>query len=127
MHYTKSIFFRTKIVLSLIIITVSVIACRIVYIQTIKGNIWRTYARQTQLEYRKIPALRGNIYAENGILLATSLPRYILAMDPTVISETLFTENIGPLSRSLSNFFKDHPASYFHSQQSVHDHLQWKR
>ena len=113
MHYTKSIFFRTKIVLSLIIVTVSIIACRIVYIQTVKGNIWRTYAKQTQLEYRKIPALRGNIYAENGILLATSLPRYILAMDPTVISETVFTENIGPLSRSLSTFFKDHPASYY--------------
>lgn len=98
------------------IVMVSIIACRIVYIQAIKGSIWRTYAKQTQLEYRKIPALRGNIYAENGILLATSLPRYTLAMDPKIISETLFTENIGPLSHSLSNFFKDHPASYYHEK-----------
>ena len=83
------------------------IAYRIFNLQFIEGSKWREVAANTSLQYRTIEATRGNIYSDNGSLLATSLPFYRVCMDPTIADEALFKQNIDSLSIRLSRFFGD--------------------
>jgi len=65
------------------------------------------------LEYITVKAVRGNIYSDNGSLLATSLPEYRIAFDPSVSDQRVFSAGIDSLSLLLSKFFKDRrPADY---------------
>ena len=114
MRFIKSILLRARIVLLIVLGMTGCIVCRILHIQVIEGNKWRTYARQTQLEYKPILASRGNIYAENGVLLATSLPFYSLAIDPTVATDEVFFQNIKPLSHKLAAFFGDYSPQHYY-------------
>ncbi|MCH8318293.1 MAG: transpeptidase family protein, partial [Bacteroidetes bacterium] len=54
-----------------------------------------------------VKATRGNIYSDNGSLLATSLPFYKVAFDPTIASDELYKQDIDSLCILLSGFFKD--------------------
>lgn len=53
-----------------------------------------------------VPAMRGNIYASDGTLLATSSPRYDIYIDFKAIDSTLWKDSIKALSDSLARFFK---------------------
>lgn len=86
-----------------------VIVFRVVRIQfTSKEKmVQQTEALKTQM--RTIEASRGNIYSDNGSLLATSIPFYELRMDMKAdgLTEKNFSENVDSLSYCLSNLFKD--------------------
>jgi len=58
-----------------------VIFGRTVSIQTIEGEKWRSMADSLYIDYRPVMADRGNIMAEDGSLLATSLPYFKIYMD----------------------------------------------
>jgi cell division protein FtsI (penicillin-binding protein 3) len=64
---------------------------------------------------KEIPATRGNILSDSGDLLATSLPFYEIAFDPTVVDEKVFLENINDLSEKFSTFFKTHDKTYYNN------------
>ena len=55
----------------------------------------------------KIQASRGNIFSDDGSLLAISMPLYNVFLDLSVIDEQLFDVEINSLSQSLSMLFKD--------------------
>ena len=55
----------------------------------------------------KIKASRGNIFSDDGSLLAISMPLYNVFVDLSVIDKDLFNKNIKDLSISLSNLFND--------------------
>jgi cell division protein FtsI (penicillin-binding protein 3) len=86
---------------------------RIAKLQLNEGDKWRAKAEITNFQYREIPATRGNIYAENGSLLATSLPFYKVAMDPTVIKSELYEKGIDSLALMLSSFYEDKSAAAY--------------
>ncbi len=83
------------------------IVWKIVHVQVVEGSHWREIAEEVTLEYMDVKATRGNIYSDNGSLLATSLPFYKLAFDPTAPKEKFFREGIDSLSLLMSRFFKD--------------------
>jgi cell division protein FtsI (penicillin-binding protein 3) len=83
------------------------IVWKIVHVQVVEGAHWREIAEEITLEYMDVRATRGNIYSDNGSLLATSLPFYKLAFDPTAPKEKFFREGIDSLSLLMSHFFKD--------------------
>jgi len=85
---------------------------KIVVINTIEGEHWRGKAQDLTLDMRKIEAARGNIYADNGALLATSVPVYEVRMDFQAdgLSGSYFNEKVDSLSRALSNLFNDKSA-----------------
>ena len=56
-------------------------------------------------ELFKIKASRGNIFSDDGSLLAISMPLYNVYMDLSVIDENIFNSDIGDLSISLHNLF----------------------
>lgn len=93
----------------MILLFALVILIKIVYVQFVDGDMWRKKALQMSVRPMKIKATRGNIFSDNGSLLATSLPFYKLAMDPTpkVVKNEVFKEGIDSLSLLLSRFFKD--------------------
>ena len=97
---------KNTFVLFLIIAVCAVV--QMVRLQTVKKKevINRTAGRI--FETKAIPATRGNILARDGrSLLATSIPRYRVALDPTVASKEYFDDNIKELSIQLATYFKD--------------------
>ncbi len=50
---------------------------------------------------------RGNLYADNNKLLATSLPFFELRLDTEVAADTLFTKNVDSLATCLAKTFKE--------------------
>lgn len=73
----------------------------------------------------KIEAPRGNIFSDDGSLLAISMPLYNVFLDLSVIDEQLFDDNINNLSQSLSILFKDKSAKEY--EQYLRDSKSKKR
>jgi cell division protein FtsI (penicillin-binding protein 3) len=82
-------------------------------VQLKEGDKWRAKAEQVNFQYREVPATRGNIYAGDGSLLATSLPFYRVAIDPTMAKEAKFKSGIDSLSRMLAGFYNDKSATAY--------------
>ena len=113
MIFTKEILLRARIMLLSVMIFMVAIIIKIINVQYFEGSKWRDIAKQSQLEYKPILASRGNIYSDDGALLATSLPFYAVALDPTIVSEEDFQQGIEILSQKLSDFYEDRPAEYY--------------
>lgn len=110
MNIKRSIVLRVRVVFILISLAAAAIPYAIVQIQFEEGEKWRKKSEQINFDFREVPASRGNIYAEDGSLLATSLPFYRLAFDPTMAKDATFSEGIDSLSNLLANFYKDKSA-----------------
>lgn len=52
-----------------------------------------------------LTAARGNLYASDGSILATTVMRYDVFLDFKTMKDTVYTNNIGPLTDSLSKMF----------------------
>ncbi|GAB4022979.1 PASTA domain-containing protein [Spirosoma sp. KCTC 42546] len=81
------------------------------YLQTFKGKFWRERVQETLIRRDTIPAMRGNIYANDGSLLATSLPTYVVGLDPTMAKPEYFTKKIDSLALLLSRIYRDRSAN----------------
>jgi len=93
---------RSLIVLAGLFLFAMLIVAKLVHIQYIEGNKYRAMAQKYTVKEFTIKANRGNIYAEDGSLLATSVPRYDIAFDPTVPSNKNFNKKIDALCAKLS-------------------------
>lgn len=113
MNIKQSIVLRVRVVFILIALGSLAIPYRIAQLQLSEGDQWREKAESTNFQYREIPATRGNIYAQDGSLLATSLPFYKVSMDPSVASPELFTKQIDSLALRLSTFYQDKSAAAY--------------
>ena len=61
----------------------------------------------------KIKASRGNIFSDDGSLLAISMPLYNIYMDLSVVEKNTFNSEIESLSISLSELFNDKSAKEY--------------
>ena len=52
-----------------------------------------------------LKAARGNLYASDGSILATTVMRYDVFLDFKTMKDTVYTNNIGALTDSLSKMF----------------------
>ncbi|HAA19650.1 MAG TPA: cell division protein, partial [Cytophagales bacterium] len=101
---------RVRIAFLAVVLFAVAILGKMIKIQVVDGKEWNQRAEDIGLQFRTIPATRGNIYSDNGSLLATSVPFYRLAFDPTVASDKVFTEGLDSLSILLASFFGDKTA-----------------
>lgn len=85
------------------------IVARVLYIQFALGGELRQQSKDMTLEYRKVEALRGNIFSADGNFLAISVPVYELRMDTKAdgLKDSVFKKNVDSLAWNLSNLFKD--------------------
>jgi cell division protein FtsI (penicillin-binding protein 3) len=105
----KSILVRIRLVFFLGVLFALAIAYRIIHIQYIDGDEWRS--KSNSFTKKEIKATRGNIYADDGSLLATSLPLYRLGFDPSVSRKDkklgeIFSKGLDSLSMLLSRRFR---------------------
>ncbi len=79
------------------------------YIQFVEGDQWRERARNSTMRYANVDAIRGDILADDGRLLATSVPIYEIRMDlhRSVVSDDVFQKGIDSLAFRLSRLFRD--------------------
>lgn len=62
-----------------------------------------------------LKAARGNLFASDGSILATTVMRYDIYLDFKSMRDTIYSKNIGALTDSLSRMF-DRPRSYFRAK-----------
>jgi len=114
----KNIVLRFGIVYTLICLSFLLVLFRIVKIQFFERNEWLALAAKNVKTNIVVKPTRGNIYACDGRLMASSIPTYYVYMDLRVPAlhdkeGILFKNNIDSLSIYLSSFFKDKtPTAY---------------
>jgi cell division protein FtsI (penicillin-binding protein 3) len=96
------------------------IVVKIVFIQFVDGDKWQSKVESLTTDLREITPVRGNIYADNGTMLATSVPVYEIRMDmrADALTKEMFYESLDSLSVSLSLLFADHSPEYYKSRLS---------
>ncbi|UXP30739.1 transpeptidase family protein [Reichenbachiella agarivorans] len=103
----RTILLRVRVAYLAILLFSFGVLYKIVRIQTVDGGKWKKKAESIGLQYRNVKATRGNIYSDNESLLATSLPFYKLAIDPSVPDDKVYKKGIDSLAYLLSRHFKD--------------------
>lgn len=84
-------------------------------IQFVQGDQYRDLAEKRTIKNVVIPANRGNVYASDGSLLATSIPKYDIRLDAITPSANTFEKYLKPLSDSLSKF-SGKPSSFYQNE-----------
>ena len=113
MNIKTSILLRVRIAYLAVLLFSFAVMYKMVRIQTIDGGKWKAKAESNSLKYLQVKATRGNIFSDNGSLLATSLPFYKVAYDPSLISDEEYKNGIDSLSWLLSNYYNDHSSKYY--------------
>ncbi len=107
MNIKKSILIRVRLAFLAVVIFAVCVAAKVGHIQYVEGDKWIRMGNEISFDYKKIKATRGNIYSDNGSLLATSLPFYKVAMDPTLAKKEIFKRDVDSLAYHLSRYYKD--------------------
>ncbi|MBC6400477.1 MAG: transpeptidase family protein [Ekhidna sp.] len=107
MSIRKGIVLRVRIAFILTFLVAGAVIFRIAKIQFVEGERWKSLGETLGMRVMNVKATRGNIYADDGSLLATSLPFYQLAMDPALPSNGLYKSGIDSLCYLLSKYYKD--------------------
>lgn len=122
MTKTKSIILlRISIAyLAMLVLGLSILY-RVFHLQTVEGAYWRSLSDSLTTRYVTIDADRGNIYASDGKLLATSLPVFEIRMDFKAegLTEDVFKSDIRNLSEALSGLFGNKTAYEYYTELSV--------
>lgn len=108
----KNILQRLYIIAGALFLFVLAILFKIINIQFVEGDKYRELAKVNTTKNFTIPSNRGNIYADDGSLLATSVPNYDIRFDAVTVSAENFEKNIVPLSEALSKKFGK-PTSHY--------------
>ncbi|NDK55920.1 penicillin-binding protein [Pontibacter fetidus] len=113
MNIKKSIVIRVR----LAFLAICIFACAIVYkitvIQFSDGDKWKEISKERRIHYQPVFATRGNIYSDNESIMATSLPFYRVAFDPTISDARAFNAGIDSLAMLLSRFYGDRSEDYY--------------
>lgn len=111
MNIKRSILIRVRVAFLFVLIFALAIVGKTLHIQFVEGDKWEAISEQITFDYKKVKATRGNIYSDNGSLLATSLPFYKVAMDPRLASDKIFNQGIDSLAMLLANYYRDKSAT----------------
>lgn len=111
----KEILWRVYLVFFGLALFAAAIVVQMVRIQFVQGDYWRSKADSLTLDYKRIEAARGNIFSDNGSMLATSVPIYEVRMDLLAdgLSEEVFDAHVDSLALCLSGLFLDKSSSEY--------------
>ncbi len=107
MNIKKSILLRARIAFLFVVLFAVAVVIKTGHIQFVEGEKWAKMGERISFDYKRVKATRGNIYSDNGSLLATSLPFYKIAFDASLPKEEVFTKGVDSLAYHLSRFFRD--------------------
>ena len=108
-EFKKDILARVYVVYIGILLFGMAIIGKAIYIRSSEGKELLEKARKQEMRFFPVDAIRGNICAEDGTLLATSIPIFDIRMDISseLITDELFSKKVDSLAWHLSNLFKD--------------------
>ena len=112
MNIKKDILWRSYLTFVCIALFAVVIVVYMFKLQFVEGHKWRQLADSLSTDYQTIEAVRGNIYACDGSLLATSIPIYDIRFDTraSALTNEVFSGGVDSLALILSVTFKDKSA-----------------
>ncbi len=108
MSLKKDILWRVGMIYFGFLVFALLIVGKIVYLQFFEGDKWKELARTTTLKNIIISSNRGNIYASDGRLLATSIPYYEIRMDLKTgsLTDRIFNRDVDSLAICLHKLFR---------------------
>ncbi|EFK55762.1 penicillin-binding protein [Sphingobacterium spiritivorum] len=116
MNIRKSILLRVYLAFGLMVLGALVVFAKLVHLQYVDGGKWREISDSLTIQEREVEAARGNIYSNDGSILATSIPEYDLRFDAMAIpeeEEDIFNSKVDSLAYKLAGFFKDRSARQY--------------
>lgn len=118
MEKKKIILSRVYIFFFLLVLFAVFIGFQIVNIQFVNSATILEKVKTTSAGYRAVPADRGDIYASDGSLLATSLHYYVVGMDlnSKALTDDNFNEFLSPLCDSLARLIPKKSASKYRQE-----------
>ncbi len=75
---------------------------KLFFIQTQEGEYYRKLAKQRTVKNVILEPSRGNIYADDKSILATSVPQYEIRWDAKVPSKSIFDKHKSELAQGLA-------------------------
>jgi cell division protein FtsI (penicillin-binding protein 3) len=111
----KDIIVRSWLVYLGILLFGLAVLSRVIYIQSFEGKVLKEMADRQEMQWFDVEAIHGNICAEDGTLLATSIPIFEIRMDVVTdsITDEIFSRNVDSLAICLAGLFKDRTAYDF--------------
>jgi cell division protein FtsI (penicillin-binding protein 3) len=104
----KSIVSRIAIIYFFLLIFGLVVIFKLISVQQIKNERWEQIAKNLKENTVNIDPNRGNICADDGSVLATSVPGYFVRIDLAAEGvKRVYNNESDSLAWYLSNFFKD--------------------
>ncbi|MGK0414138.1 MAG: cell division protein FtsI (penicillin-binding protein 3) [Polaribacter sp.] len=91
------------------------IIVKVVHIQYVQGEKYKKLSTELTIKQDTIRSNKGNVYAADGNLLATSMSKYTIRMDAVAVNSAVFEKNIAGLSKELSAMFGN-SASYYQNK-----------
>ncbi|HRH65953.1 MAG TPA: penicillin-binding transpeptidase domain-containing protein, partial [Bacteroidia bacterium] len=118
MDVKKDILWRIYLAFLLICGMGLAIIVQIVRIQFVQGDEWKAKQDSMTLTFEPIEASRGNIFSDDGSLLATSVPIYDIRFDTraTALTDEVFNAGVDSLAQSLALLFKDRSWQDYHQE-----------
>jgi len=105
MDIKNEVLYRVYFLLFGIIIPLSLILLyRTIFISVWEGDDWRAVGKDNYVKYKEVEADRGNIFSEDGSVLATSIPYFDIYFDPVTPTDKDFEDNLDSLAYCLATF-----------------------
>ena len=98
----KQIMHRSYLVTFLLFVFSTVLIGKLIHLQFFQGEKYRELASKRTLKNDILQPSRGNIYADDGSIMATSVPRYEVRWDAAVPSKIIYQSKKNELAKGLS-------------------------
>lgn len=110
--HKKSILTRFYFVAAFLTLLLFSILFRVFHIQNIEGDKYRQLATELTVKQDVVYANKGNIYAADGNLLATSMSKFTIRMDVVSVDSKIFYKEVSKLSKELSQLLGKSQSHY---------------
>src|SRR4051812_31581117 len=110
MSIRTNILLRVYLAFGLILLFAGAVVVQLCRVQFVQGKKWKAMSSSLSTQYMNVDAARGNIFSDDGSLLATSVPEFELHMDMLaggISDDKIFYDKIDSLAAALSGFFGD--------------------
>ena len=91
------------------------IVIQLIDIQYFQAKKYKALATELTIRQDTVFANKGNVYAADGNLLATSMSKFTIRMDVVAVDDKDFSENVVALANELSKMLGK-PSSYYQSK-----------
>ncbi len=109
----RSIMWRVVFGMAMVVLFAIWISVQMFTIQIAEGDKWLSQSDSLTIVRQDISPARGNIYSDDGSLLATSMPIYSIHWDATIVNQDTFNYYVDDLAVELSRLFPENTAVYY--------------